>query len=125
MLPLLPALPTQPQFSVQGGLDVIRKEAWPFYRTISGVRLCWELEEPKGPKVVSWSEFPMLPSYPHHPVLSTEGRVVGPCWEKLKPKGPKGPTQRDRAEARSESKTVCRCRCGVPQGCTMRRGSPL
>ena len=33
-----------------GGLDVIREEAWPFYRTISGVRLCWELEEPKGPK---------------------------------------------------------------------------
>ena len=30
--------------------DVIRKEAWPFYTTISGVRLCWELEEPKGPK---------------------------------------------------------------------------
>jgi len=28
---------------------VIRKNAWPFYRTISGVRLCWELEEPKGP----------------------------------------------------------------------------
>ena len=33
-----------------GGADVIRKEAWPFYRTISGVRLCWELEEPKGPE---------------------------------------------------------------------------
>ena len=33
-----------------GGADVIRKEAWSFYRTISGVRLCWELEEPKGPK---------------------------------------------------------------------------
>jgi len=33
-------------------LDVIRKEAWPFYRTISGVRLCWELEEPKGPKIL-------------------------------------------------------------------------
>ena len=33
-----------------GGLDVIRKDAWSFYRTISGVRLCWELEEPKGPK---------------------------------------------------------------------------
>jgi len=32
-----------------GGLDVIRKEAWSFYRTSSGVRLCWELEEPKGP----------------------------------------------------------------------------
>ena len=31
-----------------GGLDMIRKEAWPFYITISGVRLCWELE-PKGP----------------------------------------------------------------------------
>jgi len=27
-------------------------KAWPFYRTISGVRLCWELEEPKGPKGV-------------------------------------------------------------------------
>ena len=32
-----------------GGPDVIRKEAWPFYRKISGVRLYWELEEPKGP----------------------------------------------------------------------------
>ena len=32
-----------------GGLDVIRKEARPFYRTISGVRLYWVLEEPKGP----------------------------------------------------------------------------
>ena len=34
------------------GLGVIRKEAWPFYRTISAVRLCWEFEEPKGPKGV-------------------------------------------------------------------------
>ena len=33
-----------------GGPDVIRKEAWSFYRTISGVRLWWELEEPEGPK---------------------------------------------------------------------------
>ena len=33
-----------------GGPDVIRKEARSFYRIISGVRLCWELEEPKGPK---------------------------------------------------------------------------
>ena len=32
-----------------GGLDVIRKEAWSVYRIISGVRLCWELKEPKGP----------------------------------------------------------------------------
>ena len=44
-----------------GGLDVIRKEAWSFYRTSSGVRLCWELEEPKGPKgpkglTTYWSE---------------------------------------------------------------------
>ena len=31
-----------------GGPDVIRKEAWPFYSTIFGVRLCWELEEPQG-----------------------------------------------------------------------------
>jgi len=29
---------------------VVRKEAWPFYRTISGVCLCWELEEPTGSK---------------------------------------------------------------------------
>ena len=33
-----------------GGLDVIRKEAWSFYRTISSFRLCRELEKPKGPK---------------------------------------------------------------------------
>ena len=33
-----------------GGPDVIRKEAWPLVRTISGVRPCWGLEEPKGPK---------------------------------------------------------------------------
>ena len=35
----------------RGGLDVIRKEAWPFYRTSFSVRLCWEPEEPKGPEV--------------------------------------------------------------------------
>ena len=29
---------------------MIRNEAWPFYRTSSGVRICWVLEEPKGPK---------------------------------------------------------------------------
>ena len=45
-----------------GGLDVIRKETWPFYRTSSGVRLCWELEQPKGPKG-----------------LSKKGRGVGLC----------------------------------------------
>ena len=41
-----------------GGLDVIRKEAWPFYRTISGVRLCWELEKPKGPNGVEERSHP-------------------------------------------------------------------
>ena len=35
-----------------GGLDVMRKEAWHFYRTCSGVRLCWELKEPTGPEEV-------------------------------------------------------------------------
>jgi len=33
-----------------GWLDVIQEEAWSFYRTSSGVRLCWELEEHKRPK---------------------------------------------------------------------------
>ena len=27
---------------------MIRKEAWSSYRAISGVRICWELEKPKG-----------------------------------------------------------------------------
>ena len=31
---------------------MIQKEAWSFYRTISGVRLCWELEKPEGSKGV-------------------------------------------------------------------------
>jgi len=39
---------------------VIRKEAWSFYGTISGVRLCWELEEPKGPKVL-WTQAVIAP----------------------------------------------------------------
>ena len=33
-----------------GGPEGIRKEAWPFHRTISGVRLCWELKDLKEPK---------------------------------------------------------------------------
>jgi hypothetical protein len=48
---------------------VIRKEAWPFYRTISGVHLCWELEELKGPK------------------CTISG--VRLCWELEEPEGPK------------------------------------
>jgi len=43
-----------------GELNVIRKEAWPFYRTISGVRLYWELEEPKGPKKLARIYFALL-----------------------------------------------------------------
>ena len=39
--------PVLPRSSVQGGLDVNQKEAWSFYRAISGVRLCWELENPQ------------------------------------------------------------------------------
>ena len=35
-----------------GGLNVIRKDTWLFCRTSSGVRLCWQLEEPKGPEGV-------------------------------------------------------------------------
>ena len=37
-------------YGLSVGLDVIRKEAWSFYRTISGVHLCWELDGPEGPK---------------------------------------------------------------------------
>ena len=33
-----------------GGPDVIRKEAWSCYKTISSVRLCWELEKSEGAK---------------------------------------------------------------------------
>ena len=33
-----------------GGLNGIRKEAWLFCKTSSGVRLCWEPQGPKGPR---------------------------------------------------------------------------
>ena len=52
-----------PRYSVWG-LDVIRKGSWSFYRTISNVRLCWELEEPRGPKVkVACSTWARNPFY--------------------------------------------------------------
>jgi len=38
--------------SLPGVLNVIRKDAWPFCRTSSGVRLCWELEQPQGPTII-------------------------------------------------------------------------
>jgi hypothetical protein len=42
---------------------VIKKKAWSFYKIISGVRLCWELEESKGPKGGYAAETP-APSFP-------------------------------------------------------------
>ena len=38
-----------PRSSAPGGLNVIRKEAWLFGKTSSGVRLYWEPEQPEGP----------------------------------------------------------------------------
>ena len=43
------APPTSLAILCTRGPDVIRKEAWSFYRRNSGIRLCWELEDPKGP----------------------------------------------------------------------------
>ena len=48
LLPQVVQLMSLPR-RTHGGADVIRKEAWPVYRTSSGVRLCWELEQPEGP----------------------------------------------------------------------------
>jgi len=91
--------------SAPGGLNVIRKEAWLFCRTSSGVRLCWELEEPKGPKgpkaarrEPSALEGWILEVLYCNPKgsrgflrnLSTEGRGVRLCWALSKPEGPKG-----------------------------------
>ena len=78
------------------------EEAWSFYKTISCVRLCWELEEPKGPKGQS-SKAPKPLAARREPsalegwvlevlycnpkgsraflqILSTEGRGVRLCW---------------------------------------------
>ena len=72
---------------------MIRKEAWSFYRTISGVCLCWELEEAKGPKngsaailctggpdVIRKEAWPFYRTIP----------AVRLCWELEEAKGPKG-----------------------------------
>ena len=48
-----PILELRNQISGTRHLNVIQKEAWLFCRTSSGDRLCWELEEPKGPKRTS------------------------------------------------------------------------
>ena len=50
---LSPDEPSRWRFRQRSGgtlTDVIQREAWPFYNTSSGVRLCWELEEAKGPE---------------------------------------------------------------------------
>ena len=68
---------------------MIRKESWPFYRTKSGVRLCWELEKLKGPKGPAKEE-------------KTQGVLVrghaGLVINKLKSKA--GPPGRSQAETR-------------------------
>ena len=71
-------------------LDVIQKEAWPFYRTISGVRLSWKLEEPKGPKTESKNAFLCSPFYGR----ACRWAMLG----ELKPKGPKGHCRREVVE---------------------------
>ena len=48
----------------KGKATVIRKEAWPFYRTISGIRLYWVFEEPKGPKGTEPAKGPKGPKGP-------------------------------------------------------------
>jgi len=53
------------------------KEAWPFYRTSSGVRLCWELEEPKGPK--GKGPLCIVISYP--PTFDPQGRARKQCGQ--------------------------------------------
>ena len=49
---------------------MIRKEAWSFYRTSSGVRLSWELEEPKDLKGVQTGGFCHQPSEGGKPSFS-------------------------------------------------------
>ena len=74
LIPLHPYVPFCRDPLYRGGLDVNRKEAWPFYRTSSGVRLCWELEEPKGPKHTHTDSSPARPAAP---ALAPEYRPDG------------------------------------------------
>ena len=70
----------------------------PFYRTSSGVRLHWKLEEPKGPKgrceVFTEPPFDIFYCDPKGSraflrILSTEGRGVRLFWALSKPQGPR------------------------------------
>ena len=59
-----------PRSSAPGGLNVIPKEAWLSCRSSSGVRLCWELEEPNGPKKKGVASAPRVLCNPFPPVFS-------------------------------------------------------
>ena len=91
-----------------GGADVIPKEAWPFYRTSSGVRLCCELEEPKGPKkhetepCINTNTFQNVEFTTAHHIQNnhvetmnlalatqSEAKAPGILWGLQKPRGPK------------------------------------
>ena len=85
------------------GLDVIRKEARSFCRTIAGVRLCLELEEPNRSPLAACREPSALEGWILEVlhcnlkgnraflwIIFTERRDVRLCWELEGPKGPNG-----------------------------------
>ena len=57
-----------------GGLDVIRKEAWPCYRSNSGVRLCWVSKNLKDLKRDLKALCTERRANAHSPLLSAEPR---------------------------------------------------
>ena len=88
---------------------MIRKEARPFYRTISGVRLCWELEEPKGPKGAVSHE---LQDHAHHARIQTQDerpraqpRVLAHGKRLMLCSAPRGQQRGDLAREFSDYKT--------------------
>ena len=92
-----------------GGRDVIRKEAWPFDRTISGVCLCWKLEEPQRsiPDVAMGSTLTPQRSWPgpkgpygrtHEPTRHLidglrRRRVAGVCTDRIGTGPPRARTE--------------------------------
>ena len=73
---------------------MIRKEAWPFYTTISGVRLCWGLEEPNGPKGSLATRFPCM--HPRRASVPTRQSVGGGKAERA--------SERERARGSEEER---------------------
>ena len=57
-----------------GGLDVIRKEAWPCYRTNSGVRLCWVSKNLKDQEKDLKALCTKRRANAHSPLLSAKSR---------------------------------------------------